>query len=156
MNSNRLHMESVFCYRIINHKGYLCVLLQSAPISRNMWLLAALLGHSAWGIYPVLARYLQLDAHLPGMTLLMVANGSALIIMAVVVWWRGELQRLLVRAGWLVALFAASPRHHQRISGALCPCGTSNAHRASSHRHWWQCSGEYGLMAHRHHAPPWY
>jgi drug/metabolite transporter (DMT)-like permease len=27
--------------------------------------------------------------------------------MAVVVWWRGELHQLLVRAGWLVALFAA-------------------------------------------------
>ena len=78
-----------------------------APISRNMWLLAALLGHSAWGVYPVLARYLQLDADLPGMTLLMVANGSALLVMAVVVWWRGELHQLLVRAGWLVAVFAA-------------------------------------------------
>lgn len=80
---------------------------QPAPISRNMWLFAALLGHSAWGVYPVLARYLQLDAQLPGMTLLMVANGSALLVMAVVVWWRGELRQLLVRAGWLVALFAA-------------------------------------------------
>ncbi|NBU65605.1 MAG: EamA family transporter, partial [Chloroflexia bacterium] len=80
---------------------------QAAPISRNMWLLAALLGHSAWGVYPVLARYLQLDAHLPGLTLLIIANGSALLVMTVVVWWRGELQQLLIRAGWLVALFAA-------------------------------------------------
>lgn len=80
---------------------------QPAPISRNMWLFAALLGHSAWGVYPVLARYLQLDADLPGMTLLIVANGSALLVMAVVVWWRGELRQLLVRAGWLVAVFAA-------------------------------------------------
>lgn len=78
------------------------------PQQRNWWLVAALLGHSAWGVYPVLARYLQIDAHLPGLSLLMVANGTAMIIMAIVVWWRGELSQLSIRAGWIVAFFAAA------------------------------------------------
>ena len=78
------------------------------PQQRNWWLFAALLGHSAWGVYPVLARYLQIDAHLPGLSLLIVANGTAMIIMAMVVWWRGELAQLSIRAGWIVAFFAAA------------------------------------------------
>ncbi|MBM4413038.1 MAG: DMT family transporter [Chloroflexi bacterium] len=72
-----------------------------------LWLLAALLGHSAWGIYPVLARYLQIEAGLPGLTLLTVANGFAMIVMCVVVGLRGEFRQLLIRAGWMVAVFAA-------------------------------------------------
>ena len=76
--------------------------------NRNFWLLAALLGHSAWGIYPVLARYLQIDAQLPGLTLLIVANGTAMLVMVAVVWWRGELGQLWIRAGWIVAFFAAA------------------------------------------------
>lgn len=76
--------------------------------NRNVWLLAALLGHSAWGVYPVLARYLQIDANLPGLTLLIVANGTAMLVMLFVVWWRGELGQLWIRAGWSVAFFAAA------------------------------------------------
>jgi len=76
--------------------------------NRNFWLLAALLGHSAWGVYPVLARYLQIDANLPGLTLLIVANGTAMLVMMAVVWWRGELGQLWIRAGWSVAFFAAA------------------------------------------------
>lgn len=76
--------------------------------TRNLWLAAALLGHSAWGVYPVLARYLQIDAHLPGLTLLIVANGTAMLVMLSVVWWRGELTQLSIRAGWVVAFFAAA------------------------------------------------
>lgn len=73
----------------------------------TFWLVAALLGHTAWGIYPVLARYLQIEASLPGLTLLTVANGFAMVVMIGVVAWRGEFKQLLIRAGWLVALFAA-------------------------------------------------
>ena len=75
---------------------------------RNWWLFAALLGHSAWGVYPVLARYLQIDAQLPGLSLLMVANGTAMIVMTIVVWYRGEFAQLTIRAGWVVAFFAAA------------------------------------------------
>lgn len=75
---------------------------------RNLWLMAALLGHSAWGVYPVLARYLQIEAHLPGLTLLIVANGTAMLVMCGVVWWRREFAQLSIRAGWIVAFFAAA------------------------------------------------
>lgn len=72
-----------------------------------IWLIAALLGHTAWGIYPVLARYLQIEAGLPGLTLLTIANGFAMLVMIVVVAIRGEFHQLFIRAGWMVALFAA-------------------------------------------------
>ena len=65
-----------------------------------------MLGHTAWGIYPVLARYLQIDAGIPGLTLLTIANGFAMLVMIAVVAVRGEFHQLWIRAGWLVALFA--------------------------------------------------
>ena len=65
-----------------------------------------MLGHTAWGIYPVLARYLQIEANIPGLTLLTIANGFAMLVMFVVVAVRGEFRQLTIRAGWLVALFA--------------------------------------------------
>lgn len=71
-----------------------------------LWLGAALLGHTAWGIYPVLARFLQIDAHIPGLTLLTMANGFAMLVMGLFVWSRGQLHQLSNRAGWMVALFA--------------------------------------------------
>jgi drug/metabolite transporter (DMT)-like permease len=71
------------------------------------WFVAALLGHTAWGLYPVLARYLQIEAQLPGLTLLTVANGFAMIVMIIVVGIRREYKQLLIRAGWVVAVFAA-------------------------------------------------
>lgn len=76
------------------------------PRFSPIWLGAALLGHTAWGIYPVLARYLQIQAHIPGLTLLTIANGFALLVMLAVVAIRGEFGQLRIRAGWLVALFA--------------------------------------------------
>jgi len=76
------------------------------PRFSPLWLGAALLGHTAWGIYPVLARYLQIQAHIPGLTLLTIANGFAMLVMVGVVAIRGEFHQLRIRAGWLVALFA--------------------------------------------------
>ena len=76
------------------------------PRFSPIWLGAALLGHTAWGIYPVMARYLQIEAHIPGLTLLTMANGFAMLVMVVVVAVRGEFGQLRIRAGWLVALFA--------------------------------------------------
>jgi drug/metabolite transporter (DMT)-like permease len=78
----------------------------NTPRFSPLWLGAALLGHTAWGIYPVLARYLQLEANIPGLTLLTIANGFAMLVMFVVVAVRGEFRQLTIRAGWLVALFA--------------------------------------------------
>ena len=78
----------------------------NTPRFSPLWLGAALLGHTAWGIYPVLARYLQIQAEIPGLTLLTIANGFAMLVMFVVVAVRGEFRQLTIRAGWLVALFA--------------------------------------------------
>ncbi|MFM2308417.1 MAG: hypothetical protein RLY87_537 [Chloroflexota bacterium] len=78
----------------------------NTPRFSPFWLGAALLGHTAWGIYPVLARYLQIQAHIPGLTLLTIANGFAMLVMIAVVAYRGEFSQLRIRAGWLVALFA--------------------------------------------------
>ncbi|RLT30748.1 MAG: DMT family transporter [Chloroflexi bacterium] len=78
----------------------------NTPRFSPLWLGAALLGHTAWGIYPVLARYLQIQAEIPGLTLLTIANGFAMLVMFVVVAVRGEFRQLTIHAGWLVALFA--------------------------------------------------
>ncbi len=93
---HRLQAEPVFC--ISRH--------MNKPRFSPLWLAAALLGHTAWGIYPVLARYLQIQAHIPGLTLLTIANGFAMLVMVIVVGIRREFHQLRIRAGWLVALFA--------------------------------------------------
>jgi drug/metabolite transporter (DMT)-like permease len=49
---------------------------------------------------------LQIDAGIPGLTLLTIANGFAMLVMIAVVAVRGEFHQLWIRAGWLVALFA--------------------------------------------------
>ncbi|MBN2873692.1 MAG: hypothetical protein JXM71_01240 [Spirochaetales bacterium] len=48
------------------------------------WVLSALLSHSAWGAYPVLARYLQNTHHLGTMSLSMMTNTLALVILIVI------------------------------------------------------------------------
>jgi drug/metabolite transporter (DMT)-like permease len=105
----------------------------NTPRFSPVWLGAALLGHTAWGIYPVLARYLQIQAEIPGLTLLTIANGFAMIVMFVVVAVRGEFRQLTIRAGWLVALFAMlravtnvlaaryAPAAHVTLIGLLTP-----------------------------------
>lgn len=49
------------------------------------WILAALAAHTAWGAYPVLARYLQIVSHLPSMALLAAGSLTALAVLVVFV-----------------------------------------------------------------------
>ena len=44
------------------------------------WITAALIAHTAWGLYPVLARYLQTVSQLPGLSLLVLGNLGPLLI----------------------------------------------------------------------------
>lgn len=69
-------------------------------------MLLALGSHTAWGIYPVLARYLQTISGLPGMAMLAVANTLVLLIIGGVLWRRGELASLRAPVLWGVALLA--------------------------------------------------
>lgn len=50
------------------------------PASSRWWLMLALVAHTGWGAYPVLARYLQIETGLPSMSLLAVSmTGVALV-----------------------------------------------------------------------------
>ncbi len=55
--------------------------MQDRPAQR-VWLLVALLSHTGWGAYPVLARYLQTVSQLPSMALLALGNLLALVVLA--------------------------------------------------------------------------
>lgn len=70
------------------------------------WMWLALISHTAWGIYPVLARYLQKVSGLPSMALLTIANLASLLLIAVVVIRRGELRTLAALVIWGVAVLA--------------------------------------------------
>jgi drug/metabolite transporter (DMT)-like permease len=70
------------------------------------WMLLALGSHTAWGIYPVLARYLQTISGLPSMAMLTVANLLVLCILGVVLWRRSAFHTLGVPVLWGVAFLA--------------------------------------------------
>jgi drug/metabolite transporter (DMT)-like permease len=48
----------------------------------------ALMAHTGWGAYPVLARYLQTNSQLPSMSLLALGNLLGLIIISLLLWPR--------------------------------------------------------------------
>ncbi|UCG24927.1 MAG: DMT family transporter [Chloroflexota bacterium] len=60
------------------------------------WIFAALAAHTAWGAYPVLARYLQTVSQLPSMSLLVAGSAVAVIALLAVV--RPRLQLSLFRS----------------------------------------------------------
>lgn len=83
--------------------------VHTAPTAASVswgWMLLALGSHTGWGVYPVLARYLQTVAGLPSMAMLLVANMIALAIVGTVVWRRGEIVTLRAPVLWGVALLA--------------------------------------------------
>ena len=55
----------------------------------------ALISHTGWGIYPVLARYLQTVSQLPSMSLLITGNGLVSIVTLVIVIKRGRRRAIL-------------------------------------------------------------
>lgn len=64
------------------------------------WVAAALFAHTAWGAYPVLARYLQTVSAIPSMALLALGNLIALAVFAPFVLRRIEPRFLRSRALW--------------------------------------------------------
>jgi drug/metabolite transporter (DMT)-like permease len=52
------------------------------------WLSVALIAHTGWGAYPVLARYMQTNSQLPSMSLLALGNLAGLIIISLLLWPR--------------------------------------------------------------------
>lgn len=64
------------------------------------WVIAALLAHTSWGAYPVLARYLQTVSGLPSMALLALGNLIALTVLAPFVLRHLTRRHLASRALW--------------------------------------------------------
>ncbi|WP_240695568.1 EamA family transporter [Candidatus Chloroploca sp. Khr17] len=70
-----------------------------------IWMGMALLAHTGWGAYPVLARYLQTVTLLPSMSLLAFGNLIALAVFAPFVLRRLDGRFLLQPAIWAFAFF---------------------------------------------------
>jgi drug/metabolite transporter (DMT)-like permease len=68
------------------------------------WMGVALLAHTSWGLYPVLARYLQTVSDLPSMALLCLGNLLAVVLYAPFVVWRLDLRFLRSPVIWGFAL----------------------------------------------------
>ncbi len=68
------------------------------------WMLIALIAHTGWGAYPVLARYLQTVSNLPSMALLGLGNLIAVAIFAPFVWRRIDWRFLRSPVIWGFAL----------------------------------------------------
>lgn len=68
------------------------------------WMLVALIAHTGWGAYPVLARYLQTVSGLPSMALLGLGNLIAVALFAPFVWRRVDARFLRSPVIWGFAL----------------------------------------------------
>jgi drug/metabolite transporter (DMT)-like permease len=58
-----------------------------------LWMFAALMAHTSWGLYPVLGRYMQTVSHLPSMLLLVISNLPLALLFAF---------RVLPYTGWSI------------------------------------------------------
>lgn len=67
------------------------------------WMLLALLAHTGWGAYPVMARYLQTVSLIPSMALLSLANLIAITIYTPFVLRHLNIRHLRSRALWALA-----------------------------------------------------
>ena len=85
---------------------------QSVPVSAPprsqpapwVWMSVALLAHTGWGAYPVLARYLQTISHLPSMAILAVGNLISLAVLIPLARHKLNPEALRSKALWLFAL----------------------------------------------------
>lgn len=69
-----------------------------------MWVSAALLAHTGWGIYPVLGRYMQTVSGLPAMSILVVGGLPMVLVMFVYVLPRYGGRIIRSRILWVLAL----------------------------------------------------
>ena len=72
-----------------------------------MWVGAALLAQTAWGIYPALGRYMQTVSELPSMSILVIGGLPMALLMIVYVLPRYGLSRFRSRTIWMLALVVA-------------------------------------------------
>ena len=79
------------------------------PASARVWLFLALVAHTGWGAYPVLARYLQTEAGLPSMSLMAVSMTGTAAVLAFTVRprWRMLLRQRLLPAFLLAVMVRA-------------------------------------------------
>ncbi len=79
------------------------------PASARGWLFLALVAHTGWGAYPVLARYLQTEAGLPSMSLMAVSMTGTAAVLALTVRprWRMLLRQRLLPAFLLAVMVRA-------------------------------------------------
>lgn len=68
------------------------------------WMLVALMAHTGWGAYPVLARYLQTVSHIPSMALLSLGNLIAVLVYAPFALRHLDRRHLRSTALWAFAL----------------------------------------------------
>lgn len=69
-----------------------------------VWMLVSLGAHTAWGVYPVLGRYLQTVSHIPSMALLVVGYLPMVFVLALYVIPRHGWSLFAARGMWLFAL----------------------------------------------------
>lgn len=72
-----------------------------------MWVGAALLAQTGWGIYPALGRYMQTVSGLPSMSILVIGGMPMVLLMAVYVLPRYGLSLFHSRTIWMLALVVA-------------------------------------------------
>jgi drug/metabolite transporter (DMT)-like permease len=72
-----------------------------------VWVGAALLAHTGWGIYPALGRYMQTVSGLPSMSILIVGGMPMLFLMVVCVLPRYGVSLFRSRTIWMLALVVA-------------------------------------------------
>ncbi len=77
---------------------------QANALHRLGWMMAALMSHTGWGIYPVLARYLQVVSRLPSMSILVVGSVPLLLVMALAGRRHWQRRYLSSRVLWWLAL----------------------------------------------------
>lgn len=65
------------------------------------WVTAALGAHMAWGLYPVLARYLQTVSNLPTFSILLFGNLLVLVILGWFLWQRTDTRILRMPVVWV-------------------------------------------------------
>ncbi|NJK78619.1 MAG: EamA family transporter [Chloroflexaceae bacterium] len=78
--------------------------LSSARNAPWLWLSVALIGHTSWSLYPVLARYLQTVSNLPPLALLAAANGAVLLVLGRYLWQRTDHNIWRSQVLWLFVL----------------------------------------------------
>jgi drug/metabolite transporter (DMT)-like permease len=75
----------------------------SNPVLQSQWgwVAAALGAHMAWGLYPVLARYLQTVSNLPTFSILLFGNVVVLVTIGRFLWKRTDIRILRLPIVWV-------------------------------------------------------